>query len=250
MDSSNEDADTHHRAFFSFSPQLFLADLSNIALDVCADGFDDLEQKLHASSLSEDAKAKLSRVLLQTCEATLESLLRAAVNFERYEQLTSLAVPPELFVEQPVPALTEPVDPQQEAQLDNELQDLRDQVLQARLRNQQLKQQVTAVQKDISRAGGTSAAYKPVIETLSSATQPLLEEAAAIRDLAAKLQPMVKRAQQLQAARERLGGDGGMSAALAAVAGVGDGVVEGALGSLFLDGLVIASSIEGRCTWF
>lgn len=40
------------------------------------------------------------QVLLQTCQATLDSLLRAAVNFERYEQLTSLAVPPELFVEQ------------------------------------------------------------------------------------------------------------------------------------------------------
>lgn len=66
-----------------------------------------------------------------------------------------------------------------------------------------------------------------MIETLSSASQPLLEEAAAIRDLAAKLQPMVKRAQQLQAARERLGADGGMSAALAAVAGADEGEVGG-----------------------
>lgn len=67
-------------------------------------------------------------------------------------------------------------------------------------------------------AGGTSAAYKPLADTLSDASKPLLEEAAVIGQLAAKLRPMVKRAQQLQAARERLGSDGGMTAALAAAA--------------------------------
>lgn len=40
------------------------------------------------------------QVIYQMYCITLESLNRAASNFERYEQLTSLAVPPELYMQQ------------------------------------------------------------------------------------------------------------------------------------------------------
>eukprot|EP00879_Flechtneria_rotunda_P029378 GHRR01031780.1.p1 GENE.GHRR01031780.1~~GHRR01031780.1.p1 ORF type:complete len:152 (+),score=40.68 GHRR01031780.1:445-900(+) len=102
-------------------------------MDVCADGFDDFERQLVESDvLDQQSKTALSQVLSQTYNMTLESLNVAAANFERYEQLTSLAVPPELFIEQPMPAATslEPIDPKQEAHLDQELAELREQVLQ------------------------------------------------------------------------------------------------------------------------
>lgn len=42
----------------------------------------------------------LLQVICETYAMSLEHVNRAAANFERYEQLTSLAVPAELFVEQ------------------------------------------------------------------------------------------------------------------------------------------------------
>eukprot|EP00775_Hariotina_reticulata_P012364 gene12364-12499_t len=119
-----EAMDIQHKAFFSFETASFLEDLSNIAMDVCADGFDDFERNIHASEqLSNATKAALSQVIYQMYCITLESLNRAAANFERYEQLTSMAVPPELYTEQ------------------------------ARLECRQLQQRSKVLDKDVSRAG-------------------------------------------------------------------------------------------------
>eukprot|EP00879_Flechtneria_rotunda_P023494 GHRR01024853.1.p1 GENE.GHRR01024853.1~~GHRR01024853.1.p1 ORF type:complete len:252 (+),score=131.39 GHRR01024853.1:448-1203(+) len=175
-------------------------------MDVCADGFDDFERQLVESDvLDQQSKTALSQVLSQTYNMTLESLNVAAANFERYEQLTSLAVPPELFIEQPMPAATslEPIDPKQEAHLDQELAELREQVLQARLACRQLKQQLNMVDKDLSRAASAAAAYKPLIDAISTSSQSVLQEAAVIQQLASKLQPSIARAQQLQAEQQQ-----------------------------------------------
>lgn len=58
-----------------------------------------------------------------------------------------------------------------------------------------------------------AAAFKPLTEVVSTNSQPLLDEAAAIGALASKLQPMVARAQQLQQERNHP-----VAAALAAAA--------------------------------
>uniref|UniRef100_A0A383VMX9 Uncharacterized protein n=1 Tax=Tetradesmus obliquus TaxID=3088 RepID=A0A383VMX9_TETOB len=203
MDACNDDIDTHHRAFFSFNPSLFLADLSNIALDVLADGFDDMERALHDSQTrTQEEKAAISKLLLDACLLMQDNVSTAASSFERYEHLTSLAVPAELFVEQPMPVLPEPVDPQQEQQLQQELQELREQLAQERLAYRQSKQQLQQVDKDASRAAARNAAFKPLADAISSRGAPLLDDAAAITQLAAQLRPMVARAQQLRAEQQ------------------------------------------------
>ncbi|KAF6250953.1 hypothetical protein COO60DRAFT_1678405 [Scenedesmus sp. NREL 46B-D3] len=219
MDACNNEIDTHHREFFSFNPSMFLADLSNIAMDVLTDGFDDLERALYESqSQHQEEKAAISKLLHDAYLQVLDSVNRAAGSFERYEQLTSLAVPAELYVEQPTPVLPEPVDPQQEQQLQQELTGLREQLLQARLKYRHSKQQLQQADKDASRAAARNAALKPLAEAISSRGAPLLDDASAISRLAAKLRPMVSRAQQLQAEQQEP-----MQQALAAGAGAGAG---------------------------
>ncbi|KAF8060464.1 N6a [Scenedesmus sp. PABB004] len=225
MDVGAEEVDTHHRAFFSFNPALFLADLSNIALDVAADGLEALEGRLHAAQvLDPSTKAAVSQILAQTCATTLDSTARAAAAFEQYEQLTSLAVPAELFVEQPLPVLPEPVDPQAEEALDAELGQLREQVSQARAGYRALKQQLAALDKDAGTTARRFAAYKPLADTLAAVGQPLLQEAAAIGRLAAKLEPMLSAAAQLAAQRRPADP---LAAALAAAGAAGAGAARG-----------------------
>lgn len=65
-----------------------------------------------------------------------------------------------------------------------------------------------------------SAAFKPLADVVSTNSQPLLEEAAAIGALAQKLQPMVQRAQQLQQERGHPVSTALAGAASAAGAGV------------------------------
>lgn len=78
------------------------------------------------------------------------------------------------------------------------------------------------LQHTSSNTVARSAAFKPVAEVVTANSQPLLEEAAAIGALAAKLQPMVQRAQQLQQEREHPVA-AALAAAAAAAAGAGAG---------------------------
>lgn len=236
MQTDGVDPDMHHRAFFPFEPTLFLADLGNIALDYSISGIHQLERAILESPLFQQPadsslapncpavqqrineqllqfKAAASEVLAEVQRRTADSMNRAADNFERYEAATNLNVPPELYVQQPIPSVPDPVDPEQEAQLDGELAELRQQVQQVHAKCRQLKQQLLHVDRDLSKAVLRAAAFKPLTEVVSANSQPLLDEAAAIGALASKLQPMVARAQQLQQER-----DHPVAAALAAAA--------------------------------
>lgn len=68
-------------------------------------------------------------------------------------------------------------------------------------------------------AADTNAAYKPLADAVSSAQPTVLEEAAAIAQLAATVQPMVSRAKQLQAERMEPMGQALAGAAAAAAGG-------------------------------
>jgi hypothetical protein len=82
-------------------------------------------------------------------------------------------------------------------------------------------------QKPPTPTAARNAAYKPLADTISSRGAPLLDDAAAISQLAAKLRPMVSRAQQLQAEQQQEP----MQQALAAADGVAAGDADAAAGS-------------------
>ncbi|KIZ03817.1 hypothetical protein MNEG_4140 [Monoraphidium neglectum] len=187
---------------FTFQPALVIGDMVNVALETCADAFDRFEEAVAGAA---EIRPEHRRALLQGIGVLYEcasgSLNQAATNFERLAQATILRVPPELYLEQEAAAPLVEVSPEEEAQLDAELADMRRQIGEAKQDCRGLRQQLKEINRDLALAGDPSA-FDPLSGALATQRAALLEDAASIGGALQRLGPMLARAKGALAARE------------------------------------------------
>jgi len=132
--------------------------------------------------------------------------------WERAAAATSLHVPPELFLA-PAPAAPAgpPAGPADEAALDAELAALRAELLAARGAAHTLRAEALAAERDLAAAAaaGDAGALEPLVAAVSTNRGALLEDVAAIAEAARRLQPLLAKAQALQAERHGAGAGAG-----------------------------------------
>jgi len=177
--------------------QAFLDDVINMVNDYIADGFDSFEEFAATNLPMNEDTAKLVAEAIQNMFLHLQTRADTALNgFEEGVTSQCFTAPPEIGCQQAAACLIQTSGSQeQEEELDKRLANLRKNIALSRAASKQTRRDIQALNRQIAWSG-ESAVLEQVLSKVDS--NSINEGAAELAECAAKLRPLLGRAEQLR----------------------------------------------------